>query len=509
MKYLLPGFLLLLAGTAAVSLGYFYWKFRHAPASIWARRVRRRLADLQSQLQPLDRPADMQTRGAQLGEKLFRTHLQSIPASAVLGFPGIGPGTVDRLQSAGLTALTQLSGYDFERLPGFGPAKAAEMKSAVRKLHLDAKARFEAGACPEGREYQKRWAEMTAADRAERERCVRANAGIERAIAQLQPMLQLANDVTFWNHLLHKGEVPGLTDETMARPLPEVVVDTPVIAAIPVVRPVVPEVHPVVTLAAKRAGDTPVSAPVNLFEQSPQAIPATAAEHPLLPKLRAYCAFAFVIAKADGRIAKSERVEVRELLASSFGHDATLVRFIDPVMEQTERNIPDEDDALAAVLDLTTPGERRMLYAVAETIADAAGGRGAREVDTLRRMAKALEVATTGGTGVPPVLIPRTGGTPVPPAPNQRSVLEIDPGATLSPDLIRRRYLLLTERADPAKAAALGAEFAAMAEVKRAGIRNAAEELIAPFGELLVPPAAPAKPSDIRHNPDLDDVFGG
>ena len=503
MKYLLPGFLLLLVGTAAVSLGYFYWKFRHAPASLWARRVRRRLADLRSQLRPLDRPTDTQARGAQLGEKLFNAHLQSIPASAVLGFPGIGPGTVERLQSAGFTAIPQLIGYDFERIPGFGPAKASEMKAAVRKLWLDAKARFEAGACLEGREYQKRWAEMNAADRAERERCLRTNAGIERAMAELQPSLQLANDVTFWNHLLHKGDVPGLTDELMARPLPEVAVDPPVVATIPVVKPVVPEVRPALPLAAKRAGDTPVSAPVDLFKQALQAAPVTAAEHPLLPKLRAFCAFALVVAKADGRIAKSERAEVRELLAGSFGHDATLVRFIDPVIELTERNIPDEDDALALVLELTTPDERRMLYAVAEKIADTTGGRGAREVDTLLRIAKALEVTIAPPVATPPELGRQVGNL------SPRKILEIDPSATVSPDLIRRRYLLLTERADPAKAAALGAEFAAMAEAKRADIRRAAEELLAPFGEPLIAPVSPAKTSDIRHNPDLDDVFGG
>ncbi len=517
MKYLLPGFLLLLAGTAAVSLGYFYWKFRHAPASIWARRVRRRLAELQSQLQPPERPTDTQARGGQLGRKLFQTHLQSVPSSAVLGFPGVGPSAVERIQSAGLRSLAQLIDYDYERIPGFGPVKAGDMKAAVRKLLSDAKARFEAGACPEGREYQTRWAEMTAADRAERERRLRANAAVERAIAQLRPTSQLANDVAFWNHLLHKGDVPGLTGEIMARPLPEVVVEPPVATVIPVLKPVVPEVHPVVTLAAKRAGDTPVSAPVDLFQQALRAIPATAAEHALLPKLRAYCAFAFVVAKADGRIAKSERAEVRELLAGSFGHDSTLVRFIDPVMEQTERNIPDEDDTLAEILRVTTAGERRMLYAVAETIADAAGGRGAREVDALRRMAKALGVSdvATSFQLVDKASLETTSHSPqsehfrhvgnVSP----RQILEIDPTATVSPDLIRRRYLLLTERADPAKAAALGAEFAAMAEAKRAGIRRAAEELLAPFGELLTPPAAPAKPSDIRHNPDLDDVFGG
>jgi hypothetical protein len=89
-----------------------------------------------------------------------------------------------------------------------------------------------------------------------------------------------------------------------------------------------------------------------------------------------------------------------------------------------------------------------------------------------------------------------------------RLILEIDPTATVSPDLIRRRFTLLTEKADPAKAATLGVEFVRMAETKRADILRAAQELMAPFGEPLVPPAAPPKPTDIRHNPLLDEIFG-
>ena len=48
-----------------------------------------------------------------------------------------------------------------------------------------------------------------------------------------------------------------------------------------------------------------------------------------------------------------------------------------------------------------------------------------------------------------------------------------------------------------------------MADRKRADLRRAAEALIAPFGVPLDPPAAPPQPADLRHNPDLDDVFGG
>jgi len=490
MKYVLLGLFLLIALTAAVVLGFYAWTFRHSPAYLWRARVRRRTEELRGQLQPPDRPTDTQAKGAKLGETLFQAHLQTIPTSAVIGFPSIGQGTADRLQSAGLRTLASLAGFDYERIPGFGPVKAAAVKSAVRQLWSDAKARFEAGGCLEGREFQKLWAEIAAADWAEKQTRARRNAAIERTIEAMQPLLQLADDATFWNHLFHKGQVPGLTDEVMDRPLPEVIVEAaPPAPVLPVVKPVAPPVREP-TLAALAAKGAP-----DIFRQAPQA---PTSEHPQLPKLRAYCAFALIVAKADGKIAKSERKEVRELLASTFGHDAALVRFIDPVMERIEKAIPEESDALADILKLTTADERRMLYGVAERIADAAGERGTREVEALRRIAAALELTIAAPA---PVDESRPVGNWSP-----RAVLEIEPAAQLTPELIRRRFHLLTERADPAKAAALGPEFAAMAEAKRADIRRAALQLIEPFGEPL--DAAPAPPPDIRHNPDLDDVFG-
>ena len=67
----------------------------------------------------------------------------------------------------------------------------------------------------------------------------------------------------------------------------------------------------------------------------------------------------------------------------------------------------------------------------------------------------------------------------------------------------------MTEKIDPVKAAAFGPEFAAMVERKLAELRAAGEALIAPFGEPLDPPSGPTVPTDLRHNPDLDDAFGG
>ncbi len=237
-----------------------------------------------------------------------------------------------------------------------------------------------------------------------------------------------------------------------------------------------------------------------------------------LPKLRAFAVFGLMIAKADGRISKAERAAVREFLAALFAHDSMLVRHIDPVIESAEKAIPSEEQAVALILRNTKPDERRTVYRAAEKIADACGNRNRQEIETLERVAAALGVEPAPKTVVrpePPKPVatsiahqsPRITPAP-PPAPNHRAILEIEPGTELSVELIRRRFTMLFERADPAKAALLGPEFAAMAEKKRADVRSAAEALLAPFGAPLDPPAAPP-PSDIRHNPDLDDIFGG
>jgi uncharacterized tellurite resistance protein B-like protein len=268
--------------------------------------------------------------------------------------------------------------------------------------------------------------------------------------------------------------------------------------------------------------------PVDLFSL-PQRVspvsPPLSVEHPELPKLRVFAGFGLMIAKADGRIAKAERAAVREFLASLFAHDPQLVRHIDPVLESAEKAIPDEQQAVGLILRNTKSDERRTVYRAAERIADACGNRNRQEIETLDRVAAALGVETAPKPvvrpeppkpaassltyqqthAVPPVL----PSPPPPPAPNHRAILEIETGMELTVELIRRRFTMLFERSDPAKAALLGPEFAAMAEKKRADVRHAAESLLAPFGAPLEPPAAPPPPSDIRHNPDLDDIFGG
>jgi uncharacterized tellurite resistance protein B-like protein len=87
------------------------------------------------------------------------------------------------------------------------------------------------------------------------------------------------------------------------------------------------------------------------------------------------------------------------------------------------------------------------------------------------------------------------------------AMLEIQPTISLSADLIRRQWNLVSQRLDLERAAKMGPEFAMMAEAKLASLRRAAEHLLEPMGEKLET-ISPATTEELRHNPDLDDVFG-
>lgn len=607
--------------TAALAVGFAYHRFRGTPPYRWRERVWTRIAELMREAEELQRSTTGNAADRWRTE-LFHQHLQTIPLTALLPFSGIGPGTVDRLSTAGLGSVADLTRFDVGRIHGFGPAKSADVRAAVRQVVREAEGRFEAGACPEGQEFRRRVAAQALAEQVEVEGKRLQIQAVNAVLARLSAIEPLANRVTFRNHLLGRAQVE-LTEELLNRSLPafqvcridspsrpadwgddlidvmpddedlgptvpptpplepfpidvvigcfgcgaklrarsskprsrfrvgcpqcgsQVVVElpstsrqpvfvTPVPPPIPPVAPAPPEGRPVATsVSARPALPPPVEAsttrPADLF-QAALAAPARSAnssvDHPNLHRLRVLTRFGFVVAKADGRVAKAERAAIRSFLADLFGHDPMLVRHIDPTIEQVESAVPTEEVVVREVVAvLTDPAARQAVCAAAERIADASGERNRREVALLARVRAALDVATeptrTGGMGGPPPDSQRSGDTDAdaphvigPPTgaaaePDPRTVLEIEPGVELTAELIRRRYTLLTDRADPAKAAVIGPEFEQLAVRKRATIRLAAETLIARFGLPLDPPAAPPPPPDLRHNPDLDDIFGG
>jgi hypothetical protein len=74
--------------------------------------------------------------------------------------------------------------------------------------------------------------------------------------------------------------------------------------------------------------------------------------------------------------------------------------------------------------------------------------------------------------------------------------------------LVRRQFNLLRERFAPDKFRAMGPEFVEVARSKLDAIERAAATLLDTFGEKLQLDAEPPPADDLRHNPDLDAVFG-
>ncbi|HYH66178.1 MAG TPA: TerB family tellurite resistance protein [Urbifossiella sp.] len=484
----------------AAALAAAYAAYRATPAARWRGRVVAHLAALRARhAAVLAESSRADAELARLRDECFRRHLRTIPTDRLGDHPGIGPATVEKVKTAAGPFVADLLNLKFHDIPDVGQARAAALMKALVAVQADARARFDAGGCPEGVEFRRRAEELRAADAARAAERGRELAAVEQALTTAFDLFALARPVSFLALLQRADQSKQLAD-VIARPFPVVVVPS----APPSPAPPVP-VQPV---------PPPVPAPTgDLFRAALAATPAAAAPKPVesdtMTRLRAAVGFGLMVAKLDGRIAAAERKAVRAYLDRSFGHDAALARNIDPLLEQTEKAVPTEGDALHAVRAALPAAEWRALLTFAEQVAAASGAPNAKEREALARIAAALGIATT--PPAPPVAAGRspavaTAGLSAP-SEDPRTVLEIPAGAPLDADLIRRRYANLTDKLDPTKAAALGPEFARMAEAKRAAVRAAAEALIAPFGEPLEKPTPPP-PTDIRENALLDDVFG-
>jgi hypothetical protein len=463
---------------AGVVLAVLFAHFRQWGPRVWANRVRDHFAALTAERNRLlaESKVGPANRLRQMKDDLQRKHRRSVKPAALADFPGIGPATVDKLNLAGVKSLEDLVDYPFESVPGFGPSRSADLRAAVRGLVHQTRAAFDAGNCPEGQEYLRAVGQLAEADRAAQLARDRRLTALDDALDDTRPLVEVADQITFYLYLEHtfsNKDVPGLSEGLHDRPLPEPATETPA-----------------TTQAVPAA---PVGKP-----------PISSAPNPQLAKLRAYVRFGFVVARADGRVAKDERKAIRQFLGDTFGGDTVLVRFIDPEMEAVEADPPEEDAVLFAVAGVTTDAEKRSLVAFAERVADASGERNDREVAFLVRLRSAFGIAAEA----PVVAAAKPASPATPTGPDPRTVLDIPPGVELTVELIRRKYAMAFDQNDPAKARSVGPEYVKIAEAKRTAARAAAEALLAPFGAPLEAPAPPPPPTDIRHNPDLDDVFG-
>jgi uncharacterized tellurite resistance protein B-like protein len=224
-------------------------------------------------------------------------------------------------------------------------------------------------------------------------------------------------------------------------------------------------------------------------------------------KLRTVVGFGLAVAKADGRIATAERKQVRAFAERRYT-TPDLATKLDSMLADVEADLPTLGDALWEVKRTTPPDAWPELYQFAVSVADAAGERNTREVECLARVAEELGI----GVKPPPAHVPAPVVVSEPDAPltepECRAALDIGPEIPLNLDLIRRQYRLLSDRFAADKFTNHGPEFVKMAAEKREKAERAARHLLTGYNEPLEPPAAPPPPRDMRHNPDLDDVFG-
>jgi uncharacterized tellurite resistance protein B-like protein len=234
--------------------------------------------------------------------------------------------------------------------------------------------------------------------------------------------------------------------------------------------------------------------------------------------LEAIIEFVYAIARTDGSLARKEKELIEGVVERLHGKDQAIYNRVKAYCAHYETASIDVGSSIKRIKERAAPAQRRQLFLLARRIAEASGTMNQRELTFLERVAQEWELPWVAPgpdtTSVPLHDASVKGVTPVELEPeavtvnNSRSVLGIDRSVALTADLVRQRFQLLSARLAPEKVETMGAEFVAMAKAKLKAIRAAAEELIQPFGELLESQPEGAEPAELRHNPDLDEMFG-
>lgn len=230
-----------------------------------------------------------------------------------------------------------------------------------------------------------------------------------------------------------------------------------------------------------------------------------------ISRLRVVAGFGFAVARADGRIAASERKQVRAFLERRYAQWPDVASQLDAVLTEIGNDVPTIGDALWDVRKVIPKDQWPELYQFALSVVDAAGERNARETDCLNRVAEEFGIGAKSPTATDVQADPRRASPPLPDGlfteGDCRQALEIAASTELSVELIRRQYRLLSDRFALERFNTHGSEFIAMAADRRSRAERAALQLLAAYNEPLEPTVAPP-PSDSRHNPDLDAAFG-
>ncbi len=474
---------------SAVAVAGLYVRYALSPEAGWKRRLARAVGAADRRRR--DATAEAKRLQAQWNDDLAKRRAAVIDqlcagtdVSALAEYPGIGDATVARLHDAGFRNVYDVRRADLRLVNGLGAARLRDLLAAVQRLSQTMAARATNHADPVVRQNAAAWAAKDNQTERRIDEQKAAAAGAGRTLDWLQADRATAGRVTFWRHVFRFG-FPRLTPEQLAQPFePPVTVHTP--APPPPIEP------------------KPDTTGMPVAQVAPADGPPPATE-----VLRAVARFGLAVAKADGRVAVSERKQLALFLDRRFAGTPDEKAAV-PALAATEATeIPTVAEALADVKRLVRPARYSDLYQMACAVADAAGERNAREIAVLAEVKAALTPPDAEG---PQSMVRSAASSVILPVPMTdqlaRDTLGIEAGVPLSADLIRRQFRLLSERYNDTRFSGTDAEFARLAEAKRKSLRRAAEWLIKSFGEPLDSPTTTQPPPDDRHNPDLDAVFG-
>lgn len=491
MVYVAVGLLVLLLAWAVV-----YVRFTLTDESAWKRelhlvvtRIERDSKQIRQQLQQvINQRADFR----RLQQSDFLTHVFTLmPVTELLEYPGIGDATINRLKHAGIETITQLRRRDITTIDGLGNARTRDLQSALKALETSTAKKLTNPNDPLVQQYRTLATERDRQFEIEQQRLEQSRRHAEGTLNFLHARREFAKQLTWFNFLL--GRMPTLTAEQQAESfeLPQTV----------------PSEQPMLALQASvQPAATTVTPPPSPSLPAPPPVASIITPEDIL---RAVAMLGLAIAKADGRVAASERKQLALFLERRFAESPTLKALFGPLSETETASIPPLEVAIADVRRLVPSPQHHDVYLMVKSVADAAGGINAKESAALKLVEAALDTKPPVHTpsNEIPVLPARTPSAEITEA-SARETLEIALTTPLSIDLIRRQYRLLTERYDSSRLNQMDAEFRQLADSKRKSVLLAAEWLIKPFGEPLVMPDAPKPVTADRHNPDLDAIFG-
>lgn len=474
----------------------------------------------------------------------FYKFLETIQIRALEAYPGIGPATISRLYEAGYTSLAAFNDSPLQ-VSGIGQKRLGEVKKAVHDLIKQARSRFESGACPEAHFLERQLLVLRSSRTLEGARAVARLEAAQSVVQQLEPLADLALQITLGKYVSWKsGRIPPPPIPRRALPNLHQAIENADAKA----KRWYEEVHPATPVAklglpaapmpdsASRDTDSPanalpialplvapymkVASAADLFhealtsaEPAAKARPSTPPSSDALERLRLAIELAFAVARADGKVAKKEKAVVEDFLRRQCKTDKALFNRALALAARYESCTLNLTDSIQAVRAGLSADEQQQLFEFIHAVGTATGETNARRAAVLQRIAMEWNIpySPTAPESIPKVEEPKpTSAAPIVDAPAQSdplATLEIDPSLALSADFVRRQFNLLIERFAPEKFAATGPEFVKMAEQKRTAVRAAAESLMQRFGEPLEK-EVPAAPADLRHNPDLDAMFG-